>query len=147
MGIRDTFKSVVDGSIVDLILPNNTTSIVNRAFYYCVNLESVVIPDSVLSISGSPFQGCSKLTTVSIGRNVNSITGGGFSNSTGELYVKTITFNQPAGMNITLDSGIFDCKTHSNLTIYTDNEIIKNYNYSNDNVSPTFYHLDGTAWT
>lgn len=62
-----------------------------------------------------------------------------------------IKFLQPAGMSVSLPPagdqyGIAYSKKSKNYTIYTDNEIIKNYDWGADNVVATFYHLDGTAW-
>lgn len=151
MGVREDFKSVVDRSIVDLTLPSNTHSIAKQAFWSCVNLVNITIPDSVVSIGSAAFLGCSSLTSATVGSGVNSIESGAFGNSTGSLYIKTITFKQPSGMAVSLptagsSSGLFYCKTASTLVVYTDNETIKNYDYATDNVTATIYHLDGSAW-
>lgn len=44
------------------------------------------------------------------------------------------------------ETGMFYDKSARNITIYTDNEMIKNYDWATDNITPTFYHLDGTVW-
>ena len=56
------------------------------------------------------------------------------------------TFKQPAGMEVTLDSKCCARKTAGSATIYTDNETIKNYDWSGDNITATILHLDGTPW-
>lgn len=47
-----------------VIIPNEITSIGNKAFYYCKNLTSITIPTSVTSIGSSAFEGCTGLQTV-----------------------------------------------------------------------------------
>ena len=81
--------------IIDLIIPNNVTSIGNYAFYHCylrsvtfgenvtsigyaafsecTGLTSVTIPNSVTSIGWLAFQSCIWLTSVTIGNSVTSI--------------------------------------------------------------------------
>lgn len=196
MSDKDIFKSIVNRSVTEIIIPskitsigvhafsnctslanvsipNNILSIGNTAFYNCTGLTSITIPNSVTSIGSSAFQasgltditipnsvtsigasafkGCSKLTNATIGSGVSNFGASIFANSSEALYIQTIRFNQPSGMAVTLptagsSTGMFYCKTASTLTVYTDNETIKNYNYATDNVTPTFYHLDGSAW-
>ena len=62
-----------DTEITNLVIPNNVTSIGERAFQYCSGLTSVTIPNSVTSIGGSAFDGCSSLTSITIGNSVTSI--------------------------------------------------------------------------
>lgn len=49
------------------------TSIVNKAFENCKDLESVTIPDSVASIGDYAFRDCTSLTTVTIGNSLKYI--------------------------------------------------------------------------
>ena len=55
-------------------------------------------------------------------------------------------FKQPFGMEVTLDSKCCERKTAGSATIYTDNETIKNYDWSGDNITATILHLDRTPW-
>ena len=126
-------------------MPNSLTIIKEGSFHYCSNLENITIPESVTTIEKNAFNGCSKLLNITIPRNVNSL------GSTCFTTITTAIFNQPAGMEITLptagsSTGMFYHKTARNLTVYTDNETIKNYDYATDNVTVTLYHLDGTLW-
>lgn len=62
-----------------------------------------------------------------------------------------LIFMQPKDMVINLptagdSTGIAYNKNARTKNIYTDNLAIKNYNWSADNVTATFYHLDGTLW-
>ena len=56
------------------------TSIVNKAFENCKDLESVTIPDSVASIGDYAFRDCTSLTTVTIGNSLKDIHWGTFYN-------------------------------------------------------------------
>lgn len=63
-----------------------------------------------------------------------------------------LRFNTPADVQVEMPqagngTGVTYYKTAREFTIYTDNPTIKNYDWATDNVTPTFYHLDGTAWT
>ena len=64
--------------IANYKIPDNATSIGNRAFFICANLTSVVIPDSVTTIGERAFFGCSSLTSVEIPDSVTSIGDGAF---------------------------------------------------------------------
>lgn len=82
--------------IIDMVIPNNVTSIVSAAFQGCTklnsvtipssvttigsyafsdcpNLTSIVIPNSVTTLSNDAFRGCVSLTSVTIGNNVKEI--------------------------------------------------------------------------
>ena len=50
-----------DTEITNLVIPDDVTSISNRAFYYCSGLTSVTIPASVTSIGSSAFYNCNNL--------------------------------------------------------------------------------------
>ena len=54
-------------------VPNGTTGIQPKAFYYCQALTSVDIPDSVTTIWDQAFYNCSALTTVTMGDGVIGI--------------------------------------------------------------------------
>lgn len=61
-------------------IPNGVTSIGENAFSYCVSLQSVTIPDSVTSIGEGAFSICSSLKSVTIPSTVASIGAAAFSN-------------------------------------------------------------------
>ncbi|MDE6591129.1 MAG: leucine-rich repeat domain-containing protein, partial [Oscillospiraceae bacterium] len=54
-------------------IPECVTSIGERAFYDCTELQSVVIPEGVKEISGFLFRGCAKLQSVTIPESVQAI--------------------------------------------------------------------------
>jgi hypothetical protein len=58
----------------------------------------------------------------------------------------TLKFYTPSGVRVNLPSGFANSKTAYSVTIYTDNEDIRNYDWAGDNITATFYHLNGTAW-
>ena len=60
----------IDGFIK---IPDGVTTIGPKAFYHCINLESVKIPDSVTTIGDEAFQSCSNLRSVTIPDNVETI--------------------------------------------------------------------------
>ncbi len=90
-------------SITSVIIPSSVTDIGDKAFFYCLMLESVKIsdgvksigqfafhycdslksvkiPDSVTSLGSYAFQWCSELTSVTIGNGVTYVGVGAFDN-------------------------------------------------------------------
>ena len=55
--------------VTDLVIPDNVTSIGEKAFYNCSSLKSITIPDSVKKIGDSAFSKCSSLASVTFGEN------------------------------------------------------------------------------
>ena len=60
-------------SLTSVIIPDNITSIGDRAFSGCSLLTSITIPDSVTSIGEFAFYNCSSLTSITIPDSVTSI--------------------------------------------------------------------------
>lgn len=58
----------------------------------------------------------------------------------------TLKFLTPSGVEVNMPEKFTNSKTAFSITIYTDNETIKNYDWAGANLTATFYHLDGTAW-
>lgn len=158
-----------DDTLQNVVISNGVETIGKSAFEQCSAMVSVSVPNSVKSIGSSAFDDCSVtnltlaeglqridesaftqsgLTSIVIPSTVSYIGKNLFGDEMGfvSIILTTITFKQPKGMEITLGSTLFKTKTAQALTVYTDNETIKNYDYVADNVTPTFYHLDGTLW-
>ena len=62
-----------------------------------------------------------------------------------------LRLNTPADVQVEMPqagdgTGVAYFKNAREYTIYTDNPVIKNYNWTADNVTATIYHLDGSAW-
>lgn len=63
----------------------------------------------------------------------------------------TVKFLTPANAvvkmpNAGANEGFAYYKSARPMTIYTDNETIKNYDWATDNITATIYHLDGSLW-
>ncbi|MBP1630159.1 MAG: hypothetical protein H6Q15_1052 [Bacteroidetes bacterium] len=70
---RDTILICPQGISGSYSIPNSVTTIVDMAFYMCINLTSVTIPNSVTSIGANAFIGCTALTSIFIPSSINSI--------------------------------------------------------------------------
>lgn len=132
-------------ALTSVVLPDGLQELGSSAFSSCTSLISITIPESITEISNSLFNGCTGFTELVIPAHINKIGNLAFAS------VKSLRFMQPAGMAVSLPTagtnGMCYVKSAASLTIYTDNETIKNYNWSSDNITPTIYHLDGTLWS
>ena len=71
--IIETESNTLIAGCKNTIIPNSVTSIGDRAFSGCYNLESITIPNGVTSIGSSAFFECYGLESVTIGNSVTSI--------------------------------------------------------------------------
>lgn len=69
---REAFR---DSDITEVVIPETVTSIKEKAFYSCDNLNAITIPDSVTSIKYEAFFGCDNLASATIGLAENSSAG------------------------------------------------------------------------
>ncbi|ELP87023.1 hypothetical protein EIN_319420 [Entamoeba invadens IP1] len=92
-----TFKSFV--------VPTQITSLGERCFSDCCNLQSITIPDTVLSLGKSCFYYCSDLEDVSIGSNVRSIGSYCFEG----CYMNLCTIEIPEGLTSLGDDCFCGC--------------------------------------
>lgn len=65
-------------AIKDLEIPDNITSIGNRAFYDCRSLTSVTMSNGITNIGPSAFEYCKRLTSVTMSSGVTNISYGMF---------------------------------------------------------------------
>lgn len=110
----------IDGRmyIKNIFLPEGLTEIGNKAFYKCVNLESVKIPYGVKKIDAHAFSCCESLTSVNIPDSVTAISSMAFE--------KCSSLN-----NITIPDSVIDIGNYAfqccyNLTSITIPNKIKN---------------------
>ena len=94
------------------IIPDNVTSIGDRAFSVCKSLKSITIGDSVTSIGWWTFSDCTSLTSITIPNSVTSI---GFYVFNGCTSLERVSL----GSNVTsIGSHAFcDCTSLTNITI------------------------------
>lgn len=59
--------------VTSVVIPEDMTSIGNKAFYECFLLTSITIPNSVTSIGDDAFHNCSSLNSITIPNSVTSI--------------------------------------------------------------------------
>lgn len=74
----DSFRGIVDGSIVDLVIPEGAKKVRAWVFGEDQTIKSVVMPDSVTEIGDSAFRNCQSLTYVTFGNGAESIGTFGF---------------------------------------------------------------------
>jgi hypothetical protein len=157
----------------ELIIPDSVTKIGSSAFKQCAIGTFIKISNNLKRIEQSTFELCTRIFAnilVEIGNLVEYIGANAFRDSavgkvhfnnktsyignnafSGTDMLSELIFKQPKGFAITLpvagsSTGAFYYKNSRNVIIRTDNETIKNYDWTADNVVPIFYHLDGTAW-
>lgn len=150
---KSLFAQLVERTITE-IYKNDLVGL-KKLGNYCFSgrseLTKLEIPDSVTSIEEYAMAGCTNLTEISIPKNVSSIGNRAISYNNGAMNIANAYFYQPSGMEVTLptagsSTGMFYVKTARAMNVYTDNETIKNYAWSSDNITATLYHLDGTKW-
>ena len=90
----------------------SVTSIGDRAFYGCTNLESITIPDGVTSIGDSAFYGCTNLESITI---PNSITNIGFEAFRNCTSLESITI--PDGVASIDENAFWSCSSLESITI------------------------------
>ena len=128
--------------ITSVSLADGITSIDDNAFKDCVNLTSVTIPESVTSIGSSAFYGCTSLTSVSIPVGITYISDSAFANCPA---LREITFAQPFGRNLTIQSSAFslDAAVSANITIRVPtrmniNDAIADYDWAGTGRTVTY---------
>jgi len=95
-----------------LDIPNDITSIGDKAFLCCENLSTITIPPSVTSIGDNAFKGCKNLNTITIPPSVTSIGDKAF---LGCENLSTITI--PPSVTSIGDKAFFGCENLNTITI------------------------------
>ena len=108
--------------LTSVTIPDNITSIKDRAFFGCEELTSITIPDSVTSIGYSAFLGCKGLANITIPDSVTSIGSWAFRGCTG---LTSITIPNSV---TSIGSSAFDgCKRLTSATIGNGVKSISRY--------------------
>lgn len=120
--------------------PSTIKSLTIGAFNIA-GLTEVKVPDTVQWIIGNAFNGAD-IVKVDIGSGVSKMMKGTMYN----IKVLTWIFRQPADMVIDLpsagkDTGLGYDKDSRSITIYTDNESLKAYDWAADNITATIKPL------
>ena len=66
-------KGIISRNIINIIIPDGTTVIGNRAFYECSNLETVELPNTITSINTEAFYDCKSLVNIIFPNKLNTI--------------------------------------------------------------------------
>ncbi len=80
---------VVDKTLTQYIINENTKFICDKAFESCINLISISIPNSVINIGAYAFKNCTSLNTVILSDNLTKLNVGVF---TGCTELSNVTF-------------------------------------------------------
>ena len=76
--------------LTSVVIPNSVTTIGNRAFSNCSNINHFDIPSSATAINYAAFWGCTGLTSFTCGENVETIGGSAFAHCSN---LEEINFN------------------------------------------------------
>ena len=98
--------------VVEVVLPNNVTSIDDYAFYDICSLTTITIPDGVTSIGKSAFYHCCNLTTITIPDSLTSIGKSAF-----EDFRSLTSVTIPKGVTSIGDSAFEGCISFTSITI------------------------------
>lgn len=148
-------------TITEITIPNGTTRIAVNLLQKPLNftkLAKINMPtDGLLTEIPKAFcSGLSALTEFECPASIQKISDLAFGYNSNDATTSapplaSVKFYQPSGMQVSLPeagsgSGMFYSKNAREMTVYTDNETIKNYDYASDNITATILHLDGSAW-
>lgn len=132
-----------------MVIPNGTINMLkgsinaNTSNLSSTDRISCIIPDSVVQMQDNSSSSVMiYANAIDVGKSVGIITGPILGNSIAVQYDSaTLIFRQPKNMQINVGGSIATFKSSKPVNIYTDNDFIKNYDWSKDNVVPTFYPL------
>jgi hypothetical protein len=123
-------------------IPNNVSSLGDRAFYGCTQLTSVTIPNNVTNIGNEAFYRCTSLTSVTIPNSVTNIEEGAFDFCTGLTSVRIGT-----GVTRLGDSAFWNCTNLRDVGFQGNAPSLGYSVFPGDN-NATVYYLPGTSgWT
>ncbi|MCR5042614.1 MAG: leucine-rich repeat domain-containing protein [Bacteroidaceae bacterium] len=125
-------------------IPASVTSIGEKAFAGCEDLETVTLPASVTSIGDEAFYGCSNLTTVTIPSSVTTI-----GNSAFEECGSLTTINIPANVTSIGGQAFYDCNNLASVTLNSNPTIGEYAFFYNTTVTMNLAaaEVGGAHWT
>ena len=133
----DGFCFAYCSNLSNIYMPN-CIYINSQAFFNCTSLSNISLPNCEV-IGFNAFSACTLLSEFVFNSKVSQISNSAFF---GCGSLKTLTFMQPLGFTVSFGTSVFYSKTARSATIYHyGNANVLNYNYSADNVTPTFVDL------
>lgn len=144
--------NIVNLGVINEILHWDDKMYPNMFSYQPLDAFHPQIPSQIKTIPQKAFYGAysgfhNAQYFLEIPETIEIIENGAFSDS----LVPTFKFNHSENQFINLpnagsETGMFYSKNATSKKIYTDNIYIRNYDFVSDNITATFYHLDGTLW-
>lgn len=144
-------------AVTEVTIPNGTIRIATKLFQKPNTFSKIIkinmpTDNMLIEIPDSFCEGLTVLPEFECPASITKIGKLAFANTSGSMAITSIKFNQPASLEVSLPeagsgTGMFYVKTARSMTIYTDNETIKNYDYDSDNITATILHLDGSTWS
>ncbi len=119
--------------IINLLIPDNVTSIGNQVFFGCSNLTSITIPNSVTSIGTNAFSNCLGLTSITIPNSVTNIGISAFSNCLGLTSITISNSVTSIGNN-----AFSSCSSLKTVNI-SDVEKWSQISFGNNSANPLYY--------
>ncbi len=142
---KTTLIKYPKGNNADLYeIPDNVTSICEKAFAGCEDLETVTLPDDVTSIGDEAFRGCGGLISVTIPASVTSI-----GNSAFVECSSLTTVNIPATVTSIGGQAFSGCYNLASVTLNSNPTIGGNAFFHNTTVTMNLAaaEVDGAKWT
>ena len=108
-------------SLKQLDIPNNLTSIGERAFCKCSSLTAITIPDSVTEIGGGAFYRCSSLKNITLPEKITSLPSNydrlGFAYGLFEGCSSLMSITIPNGVKTIGAKTFAECSSITNITL------------------------------
>ena len=108
----NAYMSVLDGTVINFIIPDTFTEIRNGAFYSCELLKNVIIPNTITRIGMLAFERCYALDNVHIPNSVEEIATTAF-----ERCTSLATINIPNSIKTMSPRAFSSCTALENVTL------------------------------
>ena len=146
--LNEVFSDYDITKSIPLHLPSSVTNISATSFNYISGsgrtyLSELHIYSPTIYLSSATYGIVETINKVIFKSSVSSVSGT-LNTGTTTTNLGVVIFEHSVDATITLN--ISKEKNAVTLTIYTDCEAVKNYDWATQNYTVTFYHLDGTLW-